>query len=215
METYKFENLDLSVSRDGKVLRGSEWCMGWPATNNKYLQIQSGLTNRSYYLHRLIGHAFIENPAGEFKHIDHINGDKKDNREQNLRWISRKLNAINKSSRNIQRNRRFNKWHAKVAFNFITYDLGMYKAESDALEVARDFKQLIFYLGYLEPIENNRDAWEKSHRVYLHGNKAEFALALERLNLRAGRNRRLRASLFVLHNTFRAGPTTLPKFSHQ
>jgi hypothetical protein len=75
--------------------------------NNKYLKHHLGL--RGYYtinlykdkkqytipIHRLLGIAFIPNPDN-LPEIDHINRDRKDNRLQNLRWVSHQENNINK-----------------------------------------------------------------------------------------------------------------------
>lgn len=47
-----------------------------------------------HLLHRLIAIAFIPN-LSNLHEIDHINGDKKDNRIENLRWCTRKINMNN------------------------------------------------------------------------------------------------------------------------
>lgn len=47
-----------------------------------------------HLLHRIIAQAFIPNPYN-MPEIDHINGDNKDNRIENLRWTTRKGNMNN------------------------------------------------------------------------------------------------------------------------
>lgn len=73
-------------------------------SKHKKLQI----SNKGYYclslfkdgkgkvhlLHRLIAKAFIPNP-NNLPEIDHINGNRKDNRIENLRWTTRKGNMNN------------------------------------------------------------------------------------------------------------------------
>ena len=54
---------------------------------------RSGL-HKNFYIHRLVAQAFIPNRENK-PHIDHINGDKKDNRVENLRWVTHKENMNN------------------------------------------------------------------------------------------------------------------------
>jgi hypothetical protein len=49
---------------------------------------------KSYFVHRLIGFAFIPNPNNLLE-IDHIDRNKKNNNLSNLRWVTRSDNAIN------------------------------------------------------------------------------------------------------------------------
>lgn len=42
-------------------------------------------------VHRLVALAFLPNPNG-YKDINHINGNKKDNRIENIEWVSRSMN---------------------------------------------------------------------------------------------------------------------------
>lgn len=44
-----------------------------------------------FYIHRLVGQAFVENP-NNYKIITHLDGDLNNNNADNLRWVSRSSN---------------------------------------------------------------------------------------------------------------------------
>lgn len=52
------------------------------------------IKHKKYYVHRLVGFAFVENPYG-YNEIDHINGDRVDNRSKNIRWVTHLMNMNN------------------------------------------------------------------------------------------------------------------------
>lgn len=65
-------------------------------TTNGYLGItlrKDGKAKRTF-VHRLVGLAFIPNLENK-PQIDHINGNKEDNRPSNLRWVTAKENCNN------------------------------------------------------------------------------------------------------------------------
>jgi len=88
-----------SVSNEGYVL-GIEGAILSPqlcgVTGKKYYYVR--LSNRgvckSKSIHRMVALAFVSNPENN-PIVDHINGDKLDNRAINLRWVTYSDNALN------------------------------------------------------------------------------------------------------------------------
>ena len=212
MNEYNFENLDIIVRTDGTLLGHKKWHKGSPNPNG-YLVTASTKTDRTYLVHRLVGIAFVHNPAPEvFNQIDHINHNPLDNDISNLRWVNSPLNNLARSFKNYTKGH----WgyNSNVSFNKKRYNLGWFKKAEDATETAHDFKEVLFHIGYLQYCKNARKVWQQGNRCYLHGTSANFAGCIERLNHRARRHRNLRKSLMLLPNSYREAPRVLKMFSH-
>lgn len=83
---------------------------------------------------------------------DHINRDKLDNRKENLRSVTKSINAVNSklNSKNksgvkgVYFDSITNKWRAEIKKNYKKYTLGRYRLLKDALE-ARKCAEQIYY----------------------------------------------------------------------
>lgn len=63
-----------------------------------YLQVCLGRIRKTVFVHRLVAEAFLPNPENK-PAVDHINGNRLDNRVENLRWVSHKENCNNPNTK--------------------------------------------------------------------------------------------------------------------
>lgn len=84
--------------------------------------------------------------------VDHINGDKLDNRRENLRICTRSENARNKGlTKNnksgvagVSWDEARNKWMASIKLNKKSYNLGRFDKIEDAIRIRKDSEQKMF-----------------------------------------------------------------------
>lgn len=78
---YKVNNRGNIINRRGREVRPE-------VSQRGYLRVRLCCNNKktNYKVHRIVAQAFIPNP-NFLPQIDHINGNKQDNRIENLRWV--------------------------------------------------------------------------------------------------------------------------------
>lgn len=101
-------------------------------------RLQVRLRHGHEYVHRLIWvwhHGYW--PKDQ---IDHINGDRLDNRIQNLRELDNAANCQNRRHRGVTFEKRAGKWRARIMVDGRSISLGYYVSEVDALDAYQDAK---------------------------------------------------------------------------
>jgi hypothetical protein len=81
---------------DGKPLKGTS-----VTQNNRYVKIH---LDKFYPLHRLVAMHFIPNPDN-LPQVNHVNGNRNDNRAENLEWCSARANVLHAYSTGLKHNR--------------------------------------------------------------------------------------------------------------
>jgi hypothetical protein len=127
-----------------------------PAVDNKgYRRLNIGGTKLGL-LHRLVAVAFIPNPEGK-EWIDHINGNRLDNRTENLRWVTACENARNRRvhSKKTDLPRGVKKhgvrYQSRLMCDGISYHLGTYDTPEEASEVYEATAEELYGEYYRKP----------------------------------------------------------------
>tara|TARA_R110000744_G_C19135209_1_gene537524 strand:- start:121 stop:654 length:534 start_codon:yes stop_codon:yes gene_type:complete len=142
----------LLAYKEGKLIRRSSIGRGVKGGEiravNSQGYIQTTINCKFYLVHRLVWLLHYREMA---KFIDHINGDRQDNRIENLREVTPSQNAQNRALsanntsgvKGVHWSRSANKWQATVMVNGIHNYLGVYVDIREAEKAVCDYRKNI------------------------------------------------------------------------
>jgi hypothetical protein len=140
-------------AKDEPLVRRQAWNVGASGYAQGYARTPDG-RRTTVKLHRLI----LGLPAGTLAQVDHINGDRLDNRRRNLRRVNGAAEQMQNRAPNRGSSSRFRgvtwskekrKWLASVRLGGRLHYLGAYRDEAAAAQAAHEFRQrhMPLYIG--------------------------------------------------------------------
>ena len=137
MENWKYLNENYKVSDLGNVfsVRNSTILKLDNRGGYKRIKINIGNGIKKYGVHQLVAMAFLgHKPDGHKIVVDHINGNKSDNRLKNLRLVTGRANLSMRggTSKYVGVYKQQNSWIAKITVDYKVEYLGSYKTEEEA-----------------------------------------------------------------------------------
>ena len=135
MFEYRDGKLYNKINRGGGASIGKEagGLNTTPKSNNKYSRIS--INYRTYRVHRLIWIMFNGYISKDYE-IDHIDGDKLNNKIENLRLVTQQENSFNNTLvRGYSWHKASNKWRAYIVLNQKQKHLGLFNTKQEAKDV--------------------------------------------------------------------------------
>ena len=135
-EIYKEYPYDkrYKVSNLGNVKGVKGFVLKYEKSNSGYYRIK--ILKKNITIHQMVAQTFLgyERDGTNNTVVDHINGNKLDNRLSNLRIISNRDNLQKRggTSKYVGVHKQRNSWLSNVTLNNVLYYLGSYKTEEEA-----------------------------------------------------------------------------------
>ena len=115
-----------------KRMAGSNWLTPF-STGNGYLYVNLSMPGRTkmFTIHRLVAMTFLHD-APKGMEIDHEDRNPKNNRLENLRYVTHTKNNINRYAKGCFFRKDRNRWQARLRWNGNSKIIGQFKTEEEA-----------------------------------------------------------------------------------
>lgn len=128
---------DIRNDKTGRILKPRKSTSG-------YYQIMLGRKTVPLYVHRIVALAFIPNPDN-LPQVDHVNGNKLDNRVENLRWVSVSENTFGYGYKERIENRKkkiiATNGDKTIIFNSRDDAATFFKCNKSCIDYGREYKK--------------------------------------------------------------------------
>lgn len=143
MKEVQLNKNKIALVDEEDFIKVREFC--WTLNSSGYAVVYSKV--QFMYMHRLV----LNLSKSDELSVDHINGDKLDNRKSNLRICGLGINGFNKKTgskfRGVSRCKLKNKWRANIVKNGKQISLGYHDSEISAHEAYK--KAALELYGFL------------------------------------------------------------------
>ncbi len=153
-EYFKYDPCTGSLTWKIKTIRRDVGEVAGNISKNGYRQV--GFNKKRFKCHRICYFIYYKKQP---LIIDHINGDRSDNRIKNLRSCTNAQNIMNTGLRShntsgvtgVSLNKKLNKWVATIQLNRKEIHIGIFKDKKDAIKARK--KAEVEYFGDFKPLE--------------------------------------------------------------
>jgi len=136
---------EYAVDEAGSVwsYRKNDWLKpGINSSGYYHVILYKNKIKKAHYVHRLLAQAYLEKYSKDL-HIDHIDGDRLNNKLENLRIVTHQQNQWNRTkAKGFSWNKVAEKWQAQIKVNSKDKHLGYFNSEAEAREAYLKAKQI-------------------------------------------------------------------------